>query len=66
MELVMGCDTIKYKVIQSPETKNLTLQIYRPYGEKNEWVMVDHFNEITSAELKCLCEYVSSLFKKAK
>ena len=62
----MSCDTIKYKVIQSPETKNLTLQIYRPYGEKNEWVMVDYFNEITPVELKCLCEYVSSLFKKAK
>ena len=66
MELAMNCDTIKYKVIQSPETKNLTLQIYRPYGEKNEWAMVDHFNEITPTELKCLCEYVSSLFKKAK
>ena len=66
MAVVMSCDTIKYKVIQSPETKNLTLQIYRPYGEKNEWAMVDHFNEITPTELKCLCEYVSSLFKKAK
>jgi hypothetical protein len=59
----MSCDTIKYKVLQSPETKNLTLQIYRPYGEKNEWVMMDHLNEITTLELKCLTEYLISLFK---
>lgn len=61
----MSCDTIKYKVIQSPETKNLTLQIYRPYGDKdNEWMMVDHFNELTHQEVKCLCEYLLSLFHK--
>lgn len=67
VELVMNCDTIKYRVIQSPETKNLTLQIYRPYGDKdNQWMMVDHFNELTSIELKCLGDYINSLFKKDK
>lgn len=63
----MNCDTIKYKVIQSPDTKNLTLQIYRPYGDKdNEWMMIDRFNELTSVELKCLGDYINSLFKKDK
>lgn len=64
----MNCDTVKYKVIQSPETKNLTLQVYRPYGDKDDqWMMVDHFNELTVQEVKCLCEYLTSLFnKKAK
>jgi hypothetical protein len=59
----MACDTIKYKVLQNPQTKDLTLQIYRPL-DNNEWVMVDHFNEITTKELKCLCEYIHSLFNK--
>lgn len=67
VELVMTCDTIKFKVIQSPENKDLTLQIYRPYGEQdNQWMMVDHFNELTPAELKCLGNYINSLFKKDK
>jgi hypothetical protein len=58
------CDTIKYKVVQNKETKDLELQILRPYGDNNEWVIVDHFNEITTLELKCLTEYLISLFKK--
>jgi hypothetical protein len=62
----MNCDTIKYKVIQSPETKNLTLQIYRPFGDKNEWMIVDHFNDMTAIELKCLVDYLNLLFKKDK
>lgn len=64
----MNCDTVKYKVIQSAETKNLTLQVYRPYGDKdNQWMMVDQFNELTVQEVKCLCEYLISLLnKKAK
>lgn len=66
-EFVMNCDTIKYKIVQSPETKNLTLQVYRPYGEKNdEWMIVDHFNELSIDEVRCLCEYLISLFNKRK
>jgi hypothetical protein len=67
VELVMNCDTIKYRVVQSPENKNLNLQIFRPYGEEsNHWMMVDHFNELTPVELKCLGDYINSLFKKDK
>jgi hypothetical protein len=67
VELAMNCDTIKYRIIQSPETKDLTLQIFRPYGDKdNQWMMVDHFNEITAKELICLRDYISSLLKKDK
>lgn len=61
----MSCDTIKYKVIQSPETKDLTLQIYRPYGDKdNQWMMVDQLNALTIKELVCLHDYISLLFKR--
>lgn len=63
----MICDTIKFKVIQSTENKNLTLQIYRPYGkDNNNWMIVDHFNELTPRELKYLGDYITSLFKKDK
>lgn len=63
----MSCDTIKYKVVQSPETKNITLQIYRPYGDKdNQWMMIDHFNEMSIKELVYLHDFLSSLLKKVK
>lgn len=65
METIMECSTIKYKVIKDPVTKLLHLEVYRPYGEKNEeWVMIDRLNEITTEELKKLTEYLISLFKK--
>jgi hypothetical protein len=60
----MNCETIKFKVVKNPVTHDLQLEIYRPYGDKNEWMMVDRFNEITTDELKCLVEYLLSLFKK--
>jgi len=61
----MSCDTIKFKVIRDKTTRNLHLQIYRPYGENNELVLIDQFNEMTDKELKCLIEYLLGLFKKA-
>jgi hypothetical protein len=60
----MSCDTIKFKVSQDPTTKNLKLEIYRPYGDNDDWMRVDAFNEMTTKELKCLTEYLVDLFKK--
>lgn len=58
-------ENIKFKVKQDPVTKNLELQIYRNCGnEKDEWVMMDKFNELTPRELKYLADYINSLFVK--
>lgn len=62
----MDSDTIKYKVYQDPITKNVRLQIYRPYGIDNEWMMVDSFNDMTVKELQSLLEYLVYIFNKAK
>jgi len=61
----MSQATIKFKVKQDPITKNLELQIYRNCGkEKDEWFMVDRFNELTARELKGLADFINSLFVK--
>jgi hypothetical protein len=63
----MSCDTIKFKVSQDHTTKDIELQIYRPFNESNgvtEWMMVDRFNEMSIQELKCMADFIYSLFKK--
>jgi len=62
----MSCDTIKFKVTQNSLTKNVKLEIYRPYDINDHWMRVDVFNEMTIQELKCLTEYLIETFKKAK
>jgi hypothetical protein len=59
-------DTIKFKVIQDPTTKNVNLYIYRPYGIDNDWMTVDKFNEMTVMELKSLTKYLISIFNTKK
>jgi hypothetical protein len=61
----MICGTARYRVIQDPQTKNITLQVYRNYGvDTDEWVMVDHFHELTPKEFRCLIDFLNSLIKK--
>lgn len=62
----MSCDTIKFKVIRDKITRNLHLQIYRPYAENNELMLIDQFNEMTDKELKYLTEYLLGLFQKKR
>ena len=60
-------DTIKFKAIQNPTTKNIELQIYRPFNETNgnlAWVMVDHFNELTPTEFRMMGEYIFTIFNR--
>jgi hypothetical protein len=59
----MPCDSIKFRLVQNPISKDVRLEFYRPYGE-NEWMIIDASQEITVQELKCLTEYLISLFKK--
>lgn len=56
-------ETIKFKVLQNPETKELSLHILRPMDDNN-WVVVDHFNDMTIKELKHLADYIYSILKK--
>ena len=56
-------DTIKFKVVQDPQTKELSLNILRPIDDK-QWVIVDHFNGMTQQELKSMADYIYTLFKK--
>jgi len=60
----MPCDTIKFRVLQNPDNKNVNLEVYRPYGNNNEWMRVDIFNDMTLKELKCLTEYLIGIFQK--
>jgi hypothetical protein len=56
-------NTIKYKVVQNSETKELSLHILRPIDDK-EWMVVDHFNDMTVKELKHLADYIYSILKQ--
>jgi hypothetical protein len=58
----MSSDTIKFKVVQDPYNKNVTLEVYRPYGIDNDWMRIDSLNEMTPKELKTLTKYLISLF----
>jgi hypothetical protein len=56
-------DTIKFKVIQDPQTKDLSLHILRLIND-GEWAVIDRFNGMTTQELKQLADYIYALFKK--
>jgi hypothetical protein len=56
-------DTIKFKVIQDPQTKDLSLHILRLIND-GEWAVIDRFNGMTAQELKQLADYIYGLFKK--
>lgn len=57
-------DTIKFKIVQDPHNKNVTLEVYRPYGIDDDWMKIDSLNEMTVSELKTLTKYLISLFNK--
>ena len=56
-------DAIRFKVVQDPQTKELSLHILRNMDDKH-WVVVDHFNGMTPRELKSMADYIYALFKK--
>lgn len=60
----MPCDTIKFKVVQDQASKDIKLEVYRPYGINNDWMRVDFFNDMTVKELKCLTQYLIAIFNK--
>lgn len=60
----MPCDTIKFKLVQDKISKDVRIEFYRQYGINDEWMRVDVSHEITIKELKCLTEYLISIFKR--
>lgn len=60
----MPCDTIQFKVYQDAITKSVRLEVYRPYGENNEWMRIDCLNEITVEELLSLKDYLVYIVNK--
>jgi len=60
----MSCDTIKFRLVQDKISKDIRLEFYRPYGDNDEWMRIDITQEITIKELKCLTEYLISIFKR--
>jgi len=56
-------DTIKFKAIQNPQTKEIELQVLRPIDDK-DWVIIDHFNGMTPQEFRALGDYIYSIFHK--
>lgn len=63
----MNCEKIKFRAIQNPVSHSVQIEVYRELQENNnqtEWMMTDRFNELSGSELKCLADYIYSLFKK--
>ena len=60
----MSCDTIKFKVYQDQNTKNVRLEVYRPYGINDDWMIVYTFNDMTVQELLCLKDYLIYIVNK--
>lgn len=57
--------TIKYRIVHH-DNKEYELQVYRKYGDKDEWVMIDRLNNLTGIELKYLADHIYSLIAKNK
>lgn len=63
----MSCNHIKYRAIQNPESHSIEIEVYRDMSTDNtikSWVKTDHFNDMSAQELKCLADYIYSLFRK--
>lgn len=62
----MPNETIKFKIVQDALSKNVKLEVYRPYGDKNEWMRIDCFNDMSTRELKILSDFLVGVFTNSK
>lgn len=63
----MSCEKIKFRAKQNSVNTNIEIEVYRELrdnNDKTEWIMTDRFNELSVNELRCLGEYIISLFRK--
>ena len=62
----MSQDT-KFKVVQSPFTHKIKLEVWRRYGDKpDEWFSDEALTDLSVQELKELGNYIISLIQKSK
>lgn len=62
----MSQDT-KFKVVQSPDTHKIRLELWRKYGDKpDEWLNYESLTDLSVKELKELGLYIASLIEKSK
>lgn len=62
----MSQDT-KFKVVQSPDTHKIRLELWRKYGDKpDEWLNDESLTDLSVKELKELGLYIASLIEKSK
>ena len=57
----------KFKVVQSPDTHKIRLELWRKYGDKpDEWMSDEVLSDLSAQELKELGNYIISLIQKSK
>jgi len=57
----------KFKVVQSPDTHKIRLELWRKYGDKpDEWMSDEVLSDLSVQELKELGNYIISLIQKSK
>lgn len=62
----MSQDT-KFKVVQSPDTHKIRLELWRKYGDKpDEWFSDESLTDLSIQEFKELGNYIISIIQKSK
>lgn len=62
----MSQDT-KFKVVQSPDTHKIRLEVWRRYGDKpDEWMTDESLRDLSMAEFKELAVYINSIISRSK
>lgn len=57
----------KFKVVQSPETHKIRLELWRKYGDKpDEWMTDESLTDLTVSEFKELKNFLTDIFTKTK
>jgi hypothetical protein len=57
----------KFKVVQSPDTHKIRLEVWRRYGDKpDEWFTDESLTDLSVQDLKELGLYITTLIEKSK
>jgi len=62
----MSQDT-KFKVVQSPDTHKIRLEVWRRYGDKpDEWMTDESLRDLSITEFKELAAYINNIISLSK
>jgi len=57
----------KFKIIQSPDTHKIKLEVWRKYGDKpDEWMTDECLTDLSVLELKMLGDYIQDKIQKSR